>query len=262
MTTTSLFAGTPQQEIRFHGIVAKAPLFYRRLSFFSALFLADLNEARRLLPTPLHHPVAALPGRALVALHCFEYADCDLGPYNEVALSIAVHHGRPPRLALASLLKAAIGGTFHGFVVDLPVTTEPALWGGIDLYNYPKYLADISFAEDDRERTCTLRDRDSGALILSARLAKPAPRPSARWQLSGKTLTFLSYPRKDGTTLRAEMRVRVLDGANALGGRRRLALDLGEHAHADVFRRLRLSAPLQVMWAPRGEAILAMPVPA
>lgn len=260
MSASPFFAGVNQEPITFHGFHAKAPLFFRDVGMMAGVFTADLAAARSLMPTARHHPLRVLPRRAVAAIHCMEYRDTGIGPYNEVSLSIAIAHGRNARFGPARLARAALSGVFHAHVVDLPVTTEAALWGGIDVFNYPKWLARISYEDSSEGRICTVGDRDTGEMILRVegrRLPTRANDQSvARDRL--KTMTMFSHPVKDGATLLAKMEVNVIESAATLSGKA-MRLEYGTHPRSEVFRRLRLGRPLQVLFAPRCEAMLFRP---
>jgi hypothetical protein len=53
------------------------------------------------------------------------------------------------------------------YIYHLPVTTEIALRGGIDYYNYPKFLADILFTDTDEHVTCDLFREEEHILTIS-----------------------------------------------------------------------------------------------
>lgn len=251
---TGFFDAHPQRDLALRQYRAKEPLFYRRASFTGAVFAADFDAVRARLPTALHRPLRLGPGRAVAAIHCLEYADSDIGPYNEVSLSAGIVYGHSPIPSPIHALRAALSLEYHAFVLDLPVTTDVALVGGIDVFGYPKYLADISFRERDGRRTCTLRDVESGALILEfeTRLRAVSDRP--------RMLTLHSYPRRDGTTLHARLLMRLLRHSIRPGGA--VALHMGPHPRADAFRALRLGRVLQSFHVPSAEGILFLPEPA
>lgn len=249
--TDAFFASEPQTDIDIRGVAAKSPLFYPDLGFFGFVCAGDAAEIARRLPTLDHRPWRAWPGRALVAVQCFEYRDTQIGPYNEVALTAAVDLGSRPRPWSARVGSTLLGAEAHGFILDLPVDTEVALHGGLDYFNYPKHLADIRFSESAGSRTCAVRDRDGGALIVEI----SAPAPAAR---GPRDLLFHSYPILAGQAVHARFRVR----ADAFVFRplpTGVRVRLGDHPRAEVWRALRLGRPLATFFAPRGRGILYPP---
>ena len=257
MSGGPFFSGIVQRELDLRGQVARSPCFYRDAALLGGLFTADLAAARALMPTPRHH-VLALGGRALVAVHCLDYRDSDIGPYGEVSISVAVACGPTPRVPAARLLSAILTDRYQAQVLSLPVTTDVALWGGLDVFGYPKYLAAIEHEETATTRICRLRDRESGELILEARGARlPTrryPQRPGRLRLLGLT----TYPVRGGVTLRARLVVNLQEAAFRYG-RPCLELQLGAHPHAQVLRRLAPGRQLQHLYAPRCQAILHPP---
>jgi hypothetical protein len=108
-----------------------------RARFGGAVFAADWAPLRAALPPDLT-PLRVGPRRGAVAVVGLDYrAIGSLDPYREVAVIVPVASdgvgGLPTSLS-------GIGG----YVVDLPVTTEPARALGDELWGFPKSVADIS----------------------------------------------------------------------------------------------------------------------
>lgn len=252
---SGFFAGVAQEDVAIRQYRGKSPMFFRDLHMMGAVFTADLARLREALPDRLYRPLRLWPGVGLAAIHCLEYKDTDVGPYCEVSLSIAIH--RPGRSLLPGpleALRAAAFGRYHAYVAELPVTTEVALYGGLDFFNFPKYRADISFRETASHRVCTLREAGSLDLILEFEGRRLAAKPSRRARL----MTLNSYPRMDGRAWRARMVVNRRESAAALGPGR-CAVRLGSSPRAAPFRTLGLGWPVQYLFAPKAEAILFRP---
>lgn len=232
-------------------------MFYRDVHFMGAFFTADLKALAKSLPDPGYQPLQILPGLGIVGVHCVEYKDCDIGPYNEVSLSIPVQRG-PAGLLFAApqrvLLKSLITRSYHAYIKELPVTTEAALYGGIDFFNYPKYLADISFRETATHRICTLRDRETLDLIIEFEGRKIGTRRPKRL----KTMTLNTYPRKENRTLHARMMVNQREYGNSVLIQD-ASLRFGPHPRAQPFKEIGFGWQLQYLYAPSCEAILFMP---
>jgi hypothetical protein len=220
-----------------------------------AVFLADLSAARAALPRSLE-PLALPLGKALVAVHAMEYKDTDIGPYNEVSVSIAVRRGWGlPLRSMFQTARSAVTGVYNAHVVSLPVTTETAVHGGVDFFNYPKYLADVTFRETAAHRVCTLRDKASGDVILELEGRRL---PTWSCAPSNEDLMILhTYPEIGGRLMRATMRVNRVERGVAHG--RGVALRLGPHARAGQLGALKLGVPVEYVYAPRCQAVLFEP---
>lgn len=234
----------------------KSPLFYPEVHMMGAIFTADIGAIRAALPDRRCRPLQIFPGIGLVAIHCLEYKSSDIGPYNEVSLSIPIYKPGlrllPPQLAAA---RALLTGSYHACVQELPVSTEVALAGGVDYFNFPKYLADISFRETATHRVATVRDKKNFDLIAEFSGRKIEVKKSKK-ELD--VMTVNTYPKKDGVLLHSKMALNRKESAMAppLGN---CSLRLGRHPRAEPFKNLKIQWPLHYLFAPRCQAILFMP---
>ncbi len=255
-TPSAFFAGIAQSPLQFGEHAGRAPLFFRDVDMMSGAFLCSLPAARALMPTPRHEPLEVLPGKAVAVVHCIEYRDSDVGPYNEVALSVLLdRHGALP--GLPGLATALLGGELHAHILDLPVDTEIALQGGLVVFGYPKYLSKIAFCDDAQARVCEVRDRQTGALILSIRGNAVSTQSTGAGCGRLDVMTLRTYPLKDGAALRTRMRLHRVEHGDVL--LRGMTIKLGAHPRAATWRALGLGNVLLYSRAPRCEAILDVP---
>lgn len=252
MNVSPFFAGYQQKDVPIRQFTGKSPLFYPKVHMMSAVFTADIDVIRGWLPDKRCKPLRVGRRRGLAAIHCFEYKDTDIGPYNEVSLSVGVHYGRLPAFSPARLLSTALTGGYHGYVKELPVDTEVSLYGGLDYFNFPKYMADISFRETTRHRICTVRDPATMDLIVEVEGRKiRTEKPPAK-------MTFNSYPVKDGKTLHAKTLIHTRRwGKTFLLGNS--SVRIGRHPRSAPFTELDLGKQVEYLFAPECEAILFMP---
>ena len=255
MTTSPFFSRYPQTDIGIRQYRGKSPMFFPNVHIMGAAFATGVALVREALPDRHYEPLEILPGKALVAIHCMEYLDTDIGPYNEVSLSIPLRVGRSALPSPLLLLRSVLPRSYHAYIKELPVNTEVALYGGLDIFNYPKYRADISFRETAAHRVCTVRDRDSLDLVLEFEGAKIRTREKSG---TDAVMTLNTYPRKENRTYRARMLLNQRErGDSFMPGA--VSLRLGASARAEPFRRLSLGRPLHYFFAPRCEAALFMP---
>jgi hypothetical protein len=187
-----------------------------------------------------------------VAVSCFEYRDTDVGPYNEVAVAIPLNEPSfRANLPGRALWEGVRRGQMHSFIVHLPVTTEIALRGGIDLFNYPKFLAEIEFDESDGDRRCRLAEGRTPILTLTG------PRLPAQ---GSDRLQRFCHTWMDGQPQQAEFALERLQvGTSKRPGA--AVLELGDsHPIARELDRLLVSRrSLWYEYAPRFQAILYGP---
>lgn len=186
---------------------------------------ADRSAVDGLLPAGLS-PIRATPRRAAVTLLCVEYSrigDDVMEPYNEFAVMLPATRGEST-VPLASVLSRGVSG----YVWDMPVTSAPAKALGVDIWGYPKSVANIEFDERGGRRRMTVAD--GGDHYITVETARPP--------LLDRTDEGYSYTVKDGQVLRETTE---LDGELGLwpySGA--FSVTLGDHPKAETLRGLDL----------------------
>lgn len=203
MRGSPFFDGVSQVDTIWAGVHGRLPIFYYDGSGMTALFPARLARLAKLLPDPRMQPARLAPGAGVVAVSAFRYADTDIGPYNELAISIVLHD--PPWLANLpgrGLLRALRTGQYHAYVHQLPVTTEVAVEDGRTLFNFPKFLAPIAFSDEPDAWACRLvHEGDEILTLRGARIETPRQR----------RLQLFSHLWMDGQLQSAEFKLSVLE---------------------------------------------------
>lgn len=230
MRDSPFFAGIAQTELTENGQVVKVPAFYYDGTAMTAIFPARMSRLRAVLPDPRIAPARLAPGVGVVGISCFEYRDTDLGPYNELAISIILNEpyfrSNVPGRALISALRRH---QFDAWVHHLPVTTELSRVAGVEYYNYPKFLASIDFtSERTGRRTCRLAEGPEHILTLTGDTSSTAR--AGRLQFFSH-LWMDRQPQSSEFTIRAQgMSERLLPGTAALslGDRHPIARELDD----------------------------------
>lgn len=169
MRASGFFEGVRQTELEVGGFNFAIPLFYPDGEQMTGVFPAKMSELRKMLPDPRFVPARLAPGVGAITVTCFEYRETGIGPYNELAIGIPLNspHYRP-NLPGRALLDGVRRRQLDTWVHHLPVTTEIARVGGVEFYNYPKFIAAIDFEENDGTRTCRLAEGAEHILTLRA----------------------------------------------------------------------------------------------
>ena len=225
------FKDTPRKTLDMAGQPMEFPIFYYEVRFVTAIFTAKTSALKRLLPHHRFKPIQIWPGTGMLGIAAFEYHDTSIGPYNGIAISIPIKF--PSRFVVPGLsaLKMMRKNLFPVYIHHLPVTTEIALNAGIHFYNYPKFLAEITFQDRDESLEVTLKEKDD--LILKL-LAKKLPlKRSAGFE-------FHTYSIKDNVVMHA-----LVEGWAPKFGAVRMGsvaeLELGEHGISKELAELNLS---------------------
>ncbi|MBA7643249.1 MAG: acetoacetate decarboxylase family protein [Proteobacteria bacterium] len=225
------FKDTPRKTLDMAGQPMEFPIFYYDVRFVTAIFTAKTSTLKKLLPHPRFKPIQIWPGTGMLGIAAFEYRDTSVGPYNEVGIAIPIKF--PSRFVVPGLsaLKMMRKNLFPMYIHHLPVTTEIALKVGIHFYNYPEFMAKITFQDRDESLEVTLKEKDD--LILKL-LAKKLPlKRSAGFE-------FHTYSIKDNVVMHT-----LIEGWAPKFGAVRMGsvaeLELGEHGISKELAELNLS---------------------
>lgn len=201
-----------------------------RARMAGVVLTADASRVRERLPDALA-PVRIAPGRAAVTVLSVVYdriGDGALAPYREAGVLLAATpaDGAVPELDGLRRELWARGLGIGGYVLALPVTTEPARALGEEVWGYPKTVADVSVAERDGRRRTTVSDSRGRLFTVESPVAPrvPAETRSASFTDDGGL-------RRQPLRLDGRFGVRPLAGALSLGdhpvGERLAALSIG-----------------------------------
>lgn len=252
MRSSRFFEGVHQVQVPFGDQPLKLPVFYYDGSAMTGVFPARLSALRRWMPDRRFVPARLAPGVGAVTITCFEYSDTDIDPYNELA--IAVPLARPQgavNVPGRALLGAARRNQYDVFIHHLPVTTELARRGGVEFYNYPKFLAAIDFEDRGTQRSCRLAE--GAAEILTLMIERPERGVDTELQL-------FCHLYQDRQPQGAEFKIHAPQLARSLApGAARIELG-GEHPIArELGAALISTRSIAAVWAPRIEGILYGP---
>ena len=155
---------TLQRRVLSDGAECFLPIRYFDVQCLVATFLAPPDKASELLVGAGLQPVLQEDGRAVVDLYCIEYRKTDIGPYNEVGLTVRA-------LAPGDPIAAS-------YVMHLPVTTAVACRAGREIWGYNKFVASIDVRSEDKTFSTVLRD-DGREIIgaLEGRRGASVPAP-------------------------------------------------------------------------------------
>jgi hypothetical protein len=245
--TSDFFQGIMRWNVEKNGATELLPYFYYDIFSMAAVYTASTAKVRDLLPHTDLFPIELTPGRCLVAFAAFEYRKTDKTSYNEVNISFLVSHRRRP-YPLLTVARALSSRIIPSYVWQLPVTTEHARASGVDLFGYPKFVADIEFSRNQGRVECTLSDSGSDILRITGRIL-----PTKR----GKSVRYLTYAIDDGVLVSANLLVNQQEFVESWR-KKDVVLQVGqEHPICHALDGIRLAKhPLLYRFIPQGEAIL------
>ncbi len=227
MRNSPFFEGVVQEDVVIAGEPAKVPIFYYEGTSITAVFPAHLGALKKLMPDPRYVPARIAPGVGSIGVTAFEYKDTDIDAYNELAIAIPLNYpAHIPNIPGRAMIASLRHGQLHAYVHHLPVTTEIARAGGVDFYNYPKFIANIDFNESADQRECMLAEGEEHILTMRG---KKLPTPKAQRMRVFSHLYMNHLPQSSEFELNAP-KVGIANGFGTatleLGGRHPISLEL------------------------------------
>ncbi len=247
------FDGISQREIAVSRGMVKSPCCYYDSSAVHAAFTVSTARVAPLFPDADLHPLELRKGRALLGVTALEHRRSDIGPYREVIVGPLVVFGRRP-LRVVDAVAAIVRRSVSVHVLHLPVTTEIARVWGIEMFGYPKTIADVTFTRGQGRIECSVTDDGKEVLTLAAEDLPPH---------AARRVHATLYSTKEGALLEAQAEMNLL----ALGQsfrRGAATLSLGpDHPVATSLASLDLDPrAVLVQQCPRAELVLYAPHPA
>jgi hypothetical protein len=240
------FEDVEQHPVEITGGACDVPILYRDIFAVAGVFTAPTLVLKELLPTSKLVPAEIFPGKGLLGFMALDYRDSTLGPYKEFAIMVPVRYRPRFNLPALPVLRMAASLSFEVFIWQLPLTSEAGLHAGIDIWGFPKFLADIDFSTDDKAVSCKLSEGGEHICTLDVN-KNPA-----------RTKTFFDYTLysvKDGELLRTQ--VRGISGSYGRSFKPGAAhLSLGEHSLSRSIREIAPGRSMMTMYIPGGQLIL------
>lgn len=254
----SWFKGLTKTKVDI-GFESYSPNFYYKNSRVTAVYTADIDKLRELIPAKVLEKVQPLqvwPGRGLVAFTAYSYHYCDNDSYNEVALSIITNKPGRSNLGPLTLVGQSLSKDYWGYVLKLPVNTELARVRGVVGYNLPKWLTGIDVTEDAHKVTYDIVDSRTGKVDVVFQAAKLA-------ELSQKdelvTNSFTNTDRNGELTYGYAVSRQLSHASSSDGDSARLILGDGELS--SYIKSLKLGKMLKYEYVPQFQSALYAPKP-
>ena len=226
---------TLQRRVLSDGAECFLPIRYFDVQCLVATFLAPPDKASDLLVGAGLQPVLQEDGRAVVDLYCIEYRKTDIGPYNEVGLTVRA-------LAPGDPIAAS-------YVVYLPVTTAVACRAGREIWGYNKFVTAIDVKSEGRTFSTVLRDEDHEIICgLEGRRDASVPAPPT---------DILTFTLHQGRLIKTIIRVPTPSFASS-GDSFLLKVGTSKHPMANNLRALALDGarPILVYYTNPFQALL------
>lgn len=243
----AFFAGVKIEQVELTtGVRIGLPVRYYDWSAIMAHFPAPAAKVRKLLPSDKLQPALLMPGTAVVTMVAFEYRHiADVAPYNEFSISVPVLYEPTVNVPGLPLLFPHWFRRFGHYVHHLPVTTQEAYDFGVELWGYPKFVAEINFEELRNLRRCRLRAEGKDIVTLEVK----------KLAIRARSMTYHTYTAKDGQLLRTLVQLQGRYGiARFRGG---ASYTLGDHPITEELQTLGMGkTAVERMYVPQAQSVL------
>lgn len=217
------------------GLHLSKPIHYLDWSMISASFPAPVAKVREKLPSENLNPVQSAPGTTTVVLKAMEVRKVrGFPPYNEFAVEVPVVYE----------VAGEAAGLPGSCILYMPVTTEEARWGGVEIVGLPKFIAEIHLEDAGEVRRCHVQAEGKDIITLEVEKLVTEPQ-SWDWYLFGV---------RDGQLLRTLVQMQGQRGiADVRGG---ASYSLGDHPIAKELRSLEIdNMSIAREYVPQGQSL-------
>ncbi|MGP6422384.1 acetoacetate decarboxylase (ADC) [Pseudomonas putida] len=254
----SWFKGLEKHKVDI-GFESFSPNFYYQNSRVTAIYTADLDRLRALMPPEILatvQPLQVWPGRGLIAFTAYTYEHCDNDAYNEVAVSIITNKPGKANLGPLTLIGQSMSEDFWGYVLKLPVNTELARVRGVVGYNLPKWLTGIDRKENAQSVIYEISDSQTGKPDVSF-TAKKLDKLSRNENIVTSSFTNLDHQGQlaYGYAVSRQLSHGSSRDADAA------TLTLGDGSLSNYLRDLKLGKMLKYEYVPEFQSALYAPKP-
>ncbi|RON87210.1 acetoacetate decarboxylase (ADC) [Pseudomonas fluorescens] len=254
----SWFKGLTKHKVDI-GFESFSPNFYYQNSRVTAIYTADLDRLRALMPREILatvQPLQVWPGRGLIAFTAYTYEHCDNDAYNEVAVSIITNKPGKANLGPLTLIGQSMSEDFWGYVLKLPVNTELARVRGVVGYNLPKWLTGIDRKENGQSVIYEISDSQTGKPDVSF-TAKKLDKLSRDEDIVTSSFTNLDHQGQlaYGYAVSRQLSHGSSRDADAA------TLTLGDGSLSNYLRGLKLGKMLKYEYVPEFQSALYAPKP-
>ncbi len=248
MNSADFFKDIYQIEVKSGSYITKYPIFYREVTYLGLFLLSPLDRIKDILPSKRMNPFRLTPWHSMFTITATQYKDSDVGPYNQVSIGIPFVLDKQSPLFTGILHKVPEVPLIY--TLHLAVTTERSRDSGIEMANYPEFIADITFEEENNWIKCKADSEGQNILTLSGRDIPVKPFPRQR---------VYSVTRKNDQLLRSEFNFsETMAGVSKKQSDVRL--QFGDHPIGRKIKDLYSGKVLQYQYYPSGQAILTTPL--
>lgn len=145
------------------------PVFYSKSSAYMSFFSISREKALRIINSNRLKPINILNGKSLIGITVFDYIDCPVGPYREIALSIPVSVDSLISIPFLPIIKDYFLGRANFFTLLLAMNTEISRDHSGLIFGYPTYDSklDINIIKGVKNTDIIITETGNDVLAMS-----------------------------------------------------------------------------------------------
>ena len=124
------------------------PVFFYDVMNYGITLLAPIKKVAAVLPSKRMKPLRITPWHCIVSITVLQYRETDIGPYNEVSISIP--HTFDDGSPLFTGILRKVPNVLRIYIHHMPVTTQIALDAGVEFSGFPKFISKIVIKEKEK----------------------------------------------------------------------------------------------------------------
>lgn len=240
----------PDPTFNIEGETLSYPTDFRDGMSLMGSFLVPSKAAEALLADSPFEPAEVLPGRTLFLLNCVHYTDTDCGVYEEIAFAVPAKHHSQRVSRIGTLKGFTNGGDVYTYTWNLGVNSKLSQQAGIQMWGFPKQMADLTWQDDGTDTSMIWNDGDN----LVMKFTVPSGGTQESGPISPPVLSAMHGKPYVGYLTQSYSQVGYKPGAGSL--------ELGDHPVADELKSLGLpKRPLVSIWNGHLEFEMSAPEP-
>lgn len=205
------------------------PVRYYDWSIMMALFPAPVENVQALIPTKKLNLVEPASGTTMIILAAMQYRNVEgLAPYNEAAVFLPVEFEEKSNNS-EQIVNFPNVKCFDLYFHHLPVTTQEARDLGVEVFGFPKFVADINIEDINDKSRCKLSADGKNIFNLEVKKLESDPVP----------INFTCYTVKDGNLLKSFVPTQGKFASSQESND--VICELGDHPIAEELKKLGMS---------------------
>ncbi len=245
------FDYTPKYQVDVMGKKIDVPVKYSNVRAFMFFFPISIEMARKLINNKRLEAVSILKKKCLLGITIFDYIECPVEPYREVALSIPVILDSKISIPFLPLIFDFLFKKFGFYTILLAMNNDIARKHSEIIFGYPTYDKNINIDIKEESNGYTLISASEGSeKILSIGIKKGSGNLR---RIRKKSNTYFI---KDDKIFNAELNYAAYELAEKNGS----AIDLGNHKISRIIKNLLFqNKPLRSIYYAKAIEILYSP---